>query len=96
MEFFTSPAAQAAKLPFSQAVHIKVVINGQERELGPGQCDFVLRGAPHFFANAGDGPAEITVEFKPAQQPCVSSRTSRASRRIAPAGSPAAATRISC
>jgi mannose-6-phosphate isomerase-like protein (cupin superfamily) len=47
---------------------IKIVINGHERELGPGQCDVVPRGAPHFFANAGEGPAEITVEFKPAQQ----------------------------
>ena len=26
------------------------------------------RGKPHFFANAGDGAAELEIEFRPAQQ----------------------------
>jgi mannose-6-phosphate isomerase-like protein (cupin superfamily) len=47
---------------------IKVVVDGRERIVGPGQSAVVPRGQPHYFANAGEGNAEITVEFKPAQQ----------------------------
>jgi mannose-6-phosphate isomerase-like protein (cupin superfamily) len=47
---------------------IKVVIDGRERIVGPGEAAVVPRGRPHYFANAGEGNAEITVEFKPAQQ----------------------------
>jgi mannose-6-phosphate isomerase-like protein (cupin superfamily) len=47
---------------------IKVVVDGGERIVGPGESAVVPRGRPHYFANAGEGNAEITVEFKPAQQ----------------------------
>jgi hypothetical protein len=44
------------------------VVSGQEQVIGPGECAVVPRGKPHFFANVGGGPAEITIEFTPAQQ----------------------------
>lgn len=47
---------------------IKVVVDGQERIVGPGECAIVPRGRPHYFANASEGNSEITVEFRPAQQ----------------------------
>ncbi|WP_342725150.1 cupin domain-containing protein [Bradyrhizobium sp. B097] len=47
---------------------IKVVISGKEQSIGPGERAVVPRGQPHFFANAGEEPAEFTVEFTPAQQ----------------------------
>jgi quercetin dioxygenase-like cupin family protein len=47
---------------------IKVVIAGEEHVIGPGEQTIVPRGKPHFFANIGDGPAEVTIELTPAQQ----------------------------
>jgi quercetin dioxygenase-like cupin family protein len=47
---------------------IKVVLNGQERIVGPGECAIVPRGRPHYFANASEGNSEVTVEFRPSQQ----------------------------
>lgn len=47
---------------------IKVVVSGKEQVIGPGECAVVPRGKPHFFANVGEGPAELTIEFTPAQQ----------------------------
>lgn len=47
---------------------IKVMVDGQEHIAGPGDCVVVPRGRPHHFVNAGEGNAEFTVEFKPAQQ----------------------------
>jgi quercetin dioxygenase-like cupin family protein len=51
-----------------KAGRIKVVVNGQERIVGPGESAIVPRGQPHHFANASEGNSEITVEFRPAQQ----------------------------
>jgi mannose-6-phosphate isomerase-like protein (cupin superfamily) len=47
---------------------IKVVIDGREHIVGPGERAIVPRGRPHYFANAGEGSAEVTIEFRPAQQ----------------------------
>jgi mannose-6-phosphate isomerase-like protein (cupin superfamily) len=51
-----------------KAGRIKVVIAGKEHVIGPGQRAVVPRGKPHFFANVGEGTAEVTIEFTPAQQ----------------------------
>jgi quercetin dioxygenase-like cupin family protein len=47
---------------------IKVVVEGEEHVIGPGETFVVPRGKPHFFANAGNSDVEITIEFAPAQQ----------------------------
>jgi mannose-6-phosphate isomerase-like protein (cupin superfamily) len=47
---------------------IKVVIAGEEHVVGPGERTVIPRGKPHFFTNIGEGGAEITIEFTPAQQ----------------------------
>jgi quercetin dioxygenase-like cupin family protein len=47
---------------------IKVVIEGQEQTVGPGESAVVPAGKPHFFVNAWDGDTEFTVEFRPAQK----------------------------
>jgi mannose-6-phosphate isomerase-like protein (cupin superfamily) len=47
---------------------IKVVVDGRERIVGPGECAIVPRGRPHYFANASEGNSEITIEFRPSQQ----------------------------
>ena len=47
---------------------IKIVIEGRERLVGPGQSAVVPRGRPHYFLNGWDGDTEFTVEFRPAQQ----------------------------
>jgi quercetin dioxygenase-like cupin family protein len=47
---------------------LKVVISGYARLVDAGSSVTVPRGAPHFFANAHDGPTEMTVAFTPAQQ----------------------------
>lgn len=46
---------------------IAVTIDGAERQVGPGETALVPRGAAHFFRNAGDGVAEMTISFSPAQ-----------------------------
>jgi mannose-6-phosphate isomerase-like protein (cupin superfamily) len=51
-----------------KAGRIKVVVNGRERIVGPGERAIVPRGHPHHFANASEGNSEIAVEFRPAQQ----------------------------
>jgi len=47
---------------------IKVVVEGKEHVVGPGESFVVPRGKPHFFANVGNGGVEMTIEFTPAQQ----------------------------
>ena len=47
---------------------IKVVVEGREQLVGPGQEATVPRGKPHYFLNAWDGDTAFTVEFRPAQQ----------------------------
>lgn len=47
---------------------IKVVVEGREQIVEGGGSAVVPRGKPHFFANAGDGVAELEIEFRPAQQ----------------------------
>ncbi len=47
---------------------IKVVVEGREQIVESGESAVVPRGKPHFFANAGDGAAELEIEFRPAQQ----------------------------
>jgi mannose-6-phosphate isomerase-like protein (cupin superfamily) len=51
-----------------RAGQIKVVVEGREQLVGPGQEAVVPRGKPHFFMNAWDGDSEFTVEFRPPQQ----------------------------
>jgi mannose-6-phosphate isomerase-like protein (cupin superfamily) len=47
---------------------IKVVVDGREQLVGPGEQAVVPRGRPHHFLNGWDGDTEFTVEFRPAQQ----------------------------
>jgi len=47
---------------------IRVVVEGKEKLVENGGTAVVPRGKPHFFANAGDGLAELEIEFRPAQQ----------------------------
>ena len=47
---------------------LKVVLDGEEHFIGPGEDVVVPRGRTHFFANAYDGTTEMTVELRPAQQ----------------------------
>jgi mannose-6-phosphate isomerase-like protein (cupin superfamily) len=47
---------------------IKIVVEGREQIVEGGGSAVVPRGKPHFFANAGDGAAELEIEFRPAQQ----------------------------
>lgn len=47
---------------------IKVVIEGREHVVGPGDDAVVPKGKPHYFVNAWDGDTTFTVEFRPAQQ----------------------------
>jgi mannose-6-phosphate isomerase-like protein (cupin superfamily) len=47
---------------------IKIVVEGREQIVESGETAVVPRGRPHFFANAGDGAAELEIEFRPAQQ----------------------------
>jgi mannose-6-phosphate isomerase-like protein (cupin superfamily) len=47
---------------------IKIVVEGREQIVESGETAVVPRGKPHFFANAGDGAAELEIEFRPAQQ----------------------------
>lgn len=51
-----------------RAGQIKVVVEGREQLVGPGQEAVVPLGKPHFFKNAWDGDTEFTVEFRPPQQ----------------------------
>lgn len=47
---------------------VKVVIAGKAHVVGQGEEVVVPAGVPHSFANANDGPTELTIEFAPAQQ----------------------------
>lgn len=47
---------------------IKIVVAGREQIVEAGGSAVVPRGKPHFFANTGDGAAELEIEFRPAQQ----------------------------
>jgi quercetin dioxygenase-like cupin family protein len=47
---------------------IKVVVEGEEHVVGPGESFVVPRGKPHFFANVDNSDVEMTIEFTPAQQ----------------------------
>jgi len=47
---------------------IKIVIDGREQLVDAGGTAIVPRGRPHYFANAGDGNAELEISFTPAQQ----------------------------
>lgn len=47
---------------------IKVVVDGREQLVGAGGTAIVPRGRPHYFANVGEGNAELEISFTPAQQ----------------------------
>jgi mannose-6-phosphate isomerase-like protein (cupin superfamily) len=47
---------------------IKVVVDGREQLVDAGGTAIVRRGRPHYFANVGDGNAELEISFSPAQQ----------------------------
>ena len=47
---------------------VKVVVEGRERLIGPGEDAIVPKGKPHYFVNGWDGDTTFTVEFRPAQQ----------------------------
>lgn len=47
---------------------IKVVVDGRQQVVGPGEDATIPRGKPHYFVNAWDGNTAFTVEFRPAQQ----------------------------
>ena len=46
---------------------LKVMIDGVPAIARAGQMVTVPRGAAHYFANAHDGPTEVTIRFTPAQ-----------------------------
>ena len=46
---------------------LKVVIGGKSHIVEAGQSTNVPCGAAHYFTNSNDGPTEMTVEFRPAQ-----------------------------
>ena len=46
---------------------LKVMIDGQPALARAGETVTVPRGAAHYFANAHDGPTEVTIRFTPAQ-----------------------------
>ena len=46
---------------------LKVMIDGQPTLARAGETVTVPRGAAHYFANAHDGPTEVTIRFTPAQ-----------------------------
>ena len=46
---------------------LKVMINGVPTIAKAGETVTVPRGAAHYFANAHDGPTEVTIRFTPAQ-----------------------------
>jgi mannose-6-phosphate isomerase-like protein (cupin superfamily) len=46
---------------------LKVMIDGVTTIAGAGETVTVPRGAAHYFANAHDGPTEVTIRFTPAQ-----------------------------
>ena len=46
---------------------LKVVIGGKGHIVEAGEGTVVPCGAAHYFVNANDGPTEMTVEFRPAQ-----------------------------
>ncbi|MBR0839368.1 cupin domain-containing protein [Bradyrhizobium liaoningense] len=47
---------------------IQFVVDGREQVVDAGGTAIVPRGRPHYFANVGDGNAELEVSFVPAQQ----------------------------
>ncbi len=47
---------------------LKVVVDGKETVLNPGETAIVPRGRPHFFANINDQETRFVTEFRPAQQ----------------------------
>ncbi|AWM01703.1 cupin domain-containing protein [Bradyrhizobium amphicarpaeae] len=47
---------------------VKFVVDGREQVVEAGGSVTVPRGRSHYFANAGDGHAELEVSFTPAQQ----------------------------
>jgi mannose-6-phosphate isomerase-like protein (cupin superfamily) len=47
---------------------IRIVVDGREQMVESGGRAVVPCGKPHFFANAGEGAAELEIEFRPAQQ----------------------------
>jgi hypothetical protein len=47
---------------------IKVVVDGREQIVEAGGTAIVPRGRPHYFANVGEGDAEMEISFTPAQQ----------------------------
>lgn len=47
---------------------IKIVVDGREQVVEAGGTAIVPRGRPHYFANVGEGNAELEVSFTPAQQ----------------------------
>ena len=46
---------------------LKVMIDGVPAIARAGETVIVPRGAAHYFANAHDGPTEVTIRFTPAQ-----------------------------
>jgi len=47
---------------------VKIVIDGQEHLIGPGEEAIVPKGKPHCFVNGWDDTTTFTVEFRPAQE----------------------------
>ncbi|TCU76812.1 hypothetical protein EDE08_102350 [Bradyrhizobium sp. R2.2-H] len=47
---------------------VKIVVDGREQVVEAGGGVTVPRGRPHYFANVGEGNAELEVSFTPAQQ----------------------------
>jgi quercetin dioxygenase-like cupin family protein len=64
-----------------------VQIDGEDRELGPGDELAVGRGARHAMWNAGDGPAEARWVSSPGTRPLAFFRAVDAAWRATPDGS---------
>jgi mannose-6-phosphate isomerase-like protein (cupin superfamily) len=47
---------------------LKVVVEGREALIGPGEDAIVPNGKAHYFVNGWDGDTTFTVEFRPAQK----------------------------
>ena len=47
---------------------IRIVVEGKEQHIGPGDSAVVPRGKRHYFANDWDGTSAFVVEFRPAQR----------------------------
>ena len=74
---------------------IKIVIEGREQLVGPGQDAIVAPGKRHYFINACDGDTHLPWNFGQRSSTCYSSPISRVSRPSTPSGILPKAIRIS-